>query len=119
MSRRAILAVLADVDDDVASPDVLKEKYWQAAEAAGISRGVFDKVLFLFPKYRIENWIQYINNGSTDENAKGPRVPNSVAKEAGKKLAQMCLNGTTGGAQLPLSLEWSCRNWHGLLGRMQ
>jgi len=35
---------------------------------------MFDKAVFIFPKDRIENWIQYLSTGVTDENTEGPRV---------------------------------------------
>jgi hypothetical protein len=56
------LVVLADVDD-LKNGDELKSKYWEEAEAAGLSRELFEKVVFIFPKNRIENWVEFLNGG--------------------------------------------------------
>jgi hypothetical protein len=42
------LVVLADVDDDLENGDELKSKYWKEAETAGLSRELFEKVVFIF-----------------------------------------------------------------------
>lgn len=112
------LMVLADVDD-LKSGSELKELYRKEAESAGISREEFDKVVFILPKYRIENWIQFLNTGFTDESVKGPRIhDNSIVKEAARKLADMCRSGGCN-TELPTSLEWSCREWKTFIKRME
>ncbi|MCL2479313.1 MAG: hypothetical protein FWF22_07415, partial [Treponema sp.] len=42
---------------------------------------MFDKVVFICPKDRIENWIQYLATGTTDENMEGPRIKKSKRSE--------------------------------------
>jgi hypothetical protein len=112
------LIVLADVDD-LKNGDELKLKYWEEAEDAGLSRELFEKVVFIFPKNRIENWVEFLNMGVTDENQEGPRVKDlSTVRDAARKLANLCRSGYAA-ASLPPSLEWSCRNWRALVERMR
>lgn len=109
--------VWADVDDDMESPEALKDAFWAKCQTAGISRKSYDHVVFIFAKDRIENWIEFLNTGTTDESVEGPRVKDSQAVSAARKLADLCL----GGAPLPNvppSLEWSCKNWRSLKDRM-
>jgi hypothetical protein len=109
------LMVWADVDDEV-GPDTLREKFWKPAEASGMLRSQFESAVFVFAKNRIENWVEYLITGSTDESREGDRVEPDVAAEAAKKLADMCRNKAK--ANLPASLEWSCSNWRLLVARM-
>jgi len=111
------LMVWADLDDNMSDGEQLKATFWETAEAAGINQEQFAKVVFVFAKYRLENWIQYINDGATDESVKGPRVKNRIAADAAKKLADRCKQTQTQPA-LPPSLEWSCQNWHRLVKLM-
>jgi hypothetical protein len=112
------LVVLADLDD-LKNGDELKSKYWEEAEAAGLSRELFERVVFIFPKYRIENWVEFLNTGTTDENQEGPRVKDlSTVRDAARKLARFCRLGYASGP-LPPSLEWSCRNWRVLVDRVK
>ncbi len=113
------LIVFADIDDKLKTGDELKELYWRTAQENGISREEFDKVVFIFSKDRIENWIQFLQTGQTDENKEGPRVNNnSEVRNAAQKLAEMCLSGNPT-VSLPPSLHWSCNNWHQLINRMK
>jgi hypothetical protein len=113
------LVVLADVDDDLENGDELKSKYWEEAEATGISRELFEKVVFIFPKDRIENWVEFLNWGTTDEKKEGPRVKDfSEVRDAARKFAGFCRSGRMP-SPLPPSLEWSCRNWRTLVERMR
>jgi hypothetical protein len=75
--------------------------------------------VFIFAKDRLENWIEFLLKGSTDEAQEGPRVKEgkSVAAAA-KKLAQIC-KGRLQEVQLPPSLNWSCQNWRQLKERMK
>ncbi|MDR2095288.1 MAG: hypothetical protein LBP76_07195 [Treponema sp.] len=112
------LIVLADVDD-LKNGDELKAEYWEESEAAGLPRELFEKVVFIFPKNRIENWVEFLNTGTTDENQEGPRVKElSTVRDAAKELAKFCRSGHAPGP-LPPSLEWSCRNWRALVERMR
>jgi hypothetical protein len=112
------LVVLADVDD-LKNSGELKAKYWEEAEAAGLSRELFERVVFIFPKNRIENWVEFLNAGTTDENQEGPRVKDlSTVRDAARKLANLCRSGHTPDP-FPPSLEWSCHNWRALVDRMR
>jgi len=112
------LMVWADLDDDMNNGDQLKAKFWETAEAEGITQEQFESVVFAFAKDRLENWIQYLNDGVTDENVEGPRVKhNRIVADAAKKLAERCRQMQTD-PPLPPSLEWSCRNWRQLVRRM-
>jgi hypothetical protein len=113
------LMVWADCDDNCASPQSLKEKFWQEAQRQGIAQAEFDRVVFVFAKDRIENWIEFLVTGSTDESKEGPRVKhNREAAEAAKKLAGFCQSGKPV-ADMPQSMQWSCKNWRSLVDRMK
>lgn len=119
MGGRTTLMVWADCDNDCSDGDALKLNFWQEAERRGVARNKFDEVVFIFPKDRLENWIEFLNSGTTDESNEGPRVRNSrQAADAAKRLAQMCESKGTP-AELPRSLQWSCRNWHAFAQRMK
>jgi hypothetical protein len=118
MGGNTTLVVMADVDDDCEHCDALKKKYRQAAKDAHIADDLFNQVVFVFPKDRIENWIQYLNTGTTDETREGPRVSNPDAVSAARKLAEKCKSGSHND-DFPPSLKWSCKNWKTLLDRMQ
>jgi hypothetical protein len=60
----------------------------------------------LFPKDRIENWVEFPNTGKTDE-----------VREAAKKLGDGCRTRSLKG--LPPSLAWSCGNWQELEKRFK
>ena len=113
------LVVFADIDEKIETGDELRELYWKKAQENDISRDDFDKVVFIFSKDRIENWIQFLQTGNTDESVEGPRINNnSEARDAAQKLAEMCLSGKST-FPFPPSLQWSCKNWHQLLNRMK
>lgn len=112
------LIVWADVDDDMESPQRLKDAFWEKAKLAGISAEVFDRVVFALAKDRLENWVEFLNSGVTDESREGPRVEDHQAVTAAKHLAEMCLRGAPI-PNIPSSLEWSCRNWRALVERMR
>lgn len=112
------LIVWADVDDDKENCDQLKDEFWKTAQEAGISPFEFSQVVFAFAKDRLENWIQFLKTGSTDESVEGPRIKNNrEVADAARILAKRCLNQISG-APLPASLEWSCTNWKKLVKRM-
>jgi hypothetical protein len=113
------LIVLADVDDKLENGNQLKEKYRETAQKAGISKEIFDKVVFIFPKDRIENWIEFLSTGTTDEKREGPRVKNVVAANSAKLLARKCRSSGKLNEIFPPSLEWSCHNWRSLVERMK
>jgi hypothetical protein len=114
----ATLIILADVDDDCIDCEELKCKYHEKAKESGITEEEFEKIVFIFPKDRIENWIEFLNTGSTDENREGPRVSLDEAKIAAKKLAEACKLSSKIDQTFPPSLLWSCRNWRVLAKRM-
>ncbi len=113
------LMVWADCDDDCADGDALKDKFWQEAQQAGIGQTDFDRVVFIFAKDRLENWIQFLNTGKTDEAEEGPRLRHSKkAAEAARKLAKLCKAGRSV-EDMPPSLRWSCKGWRSLVQRMK
>jgi hypothetical protein len=112
------LIVLADLDD-IKSPESLKKKYRDVAEADGLSKEAFERTIFIFPKNRIENWLEFLINGTTDENQEGQRIKEfSIVREAAKKLAKNCHSNSMD-PLLPPSLQWSCENWRALVERMR
>lgn len=113
------LMVWADCDDDCADPEALKTLFWNESQRQGIAREQFERVVFIFAKDRIENWIEFLVTGYTDESKEGPRVKhNSKAAEAATKLAKMCREGAPV-KNMPPSLQWSCKNWQTLCNRMK
>ena len=115
---KTTLMVWADVDDDMADCEALKNEFWKVAEQKGITRQQFDTVTFIFARDRIENWIEFLLTGATDEAREGPRVKHGrQAADAARKLAEMCRQGAPI-ANIPSSLEWSCQNWRNLKRRM-
>lgn len=114
------LIVLADIDDELKTGDELKKKYWETAQKAEITQEMFEKAIFIFPKDRIENWVQYLSTGTTNENVEGPRVKNlSEARDMAQLLAKKCRQSQQIKETFPPSLEWSCRNWKALIERMR
>ncbi len=110
--------VWADCDDDCGSPDALVARFWSHAAQNGITKAEFDRVIFCLPKDRIENWVEFLNSGSTNESAEGPRARhNRDVADAARKLAALCKAGGSG-ERLPSSLQWACRNWHAGTGRL-
>lgn len=113
------VVVWADVDHNMQNPDALKAAFWAAAQADGISASQFERVVFAFAEDRLENWVEFLNTGTTDESREGPRVRHDrEAVEAAKKLAEHCNRGAPI-PNIPPSLEWSCRNWRALVDRMR
>lgn len=113
------LMVWADLDHDMPNGETLKNEFWIKAEQKGITRQDFDQIVFVFPKDRIENWIQFLNTGITNESEEGPRLRHDrLAADAAVLLANHCLRGAPI-QNIPPSLEWSCRNWRSLVARMR
>lgn len=113
------LMVWADCDDDCADPDALKIRFWNEAQRQGIPKEQFERVVFVFAKDRIENWIEFLMTGTTDESKEGPRLKqNREAAEAAKKLASMC-SKTKPVKDMPPSLKWSCENWRRFVEAMR
>lgn len=118
MGGSTTLMVWADVDHDMPDAEALKNEFWIAAQAAGISREQFDRVVFVFAKDRLENWIEFLLGGATDEAKEGPRVEHDrSAAEAARCLADKCQSGAPI-PNVPPSLEWSCKNWRALKQRL-
>lgn len=113
------LMVWADCDHDCADGNVLRELFWQEAQRQEITKEQFDHVVFIVAKDRIENWIEFLIDGSTDESTEGRRVKhNREAAEAARKLAKMCMENKAVD-NMPPSLLWSCQNWRALVERMK
>lgn len=110
--------VWADCDDNCSDANALKDFFVKEALQQGLQQDQIDAVVFIFAKDRLENWIEYLNTGSTDESKEGPRVNGDVTREAAKKLAQQCLSGKPLN-DAPASLLWSCANWHSLVERFR
>ncbi|NOT01155.1 MAG: hypothetical protein HOP29_11060 [Phycisphaerales bacterium] len=99
--------------------EALKTAFWKEAEGQGIAKKQFDRVVFIFAKDRLENWIEFLETGSTDESKEGPRVKhNRTAADAAKKLAEFRKAGESVDGMTP-SLQWSCGNWRALAERMR
>lgn len=112
------LMVWADLDHDMADGDSLKNEFWKLAQQRGVTRNQFDQAVFVFAKDRIENWVQFLMEGTTDESQEGPRLRNNkLAADAARRLAEHCSRGAPI-LNIPPSLEWSCRNWQSLKERM-
>ncbi len=119
MGGDTTLMVWADLDHDKADGDELKEEFWAAAQQAGITKEHFAQVVFVFAKDRIENWVEFLLNGATDESKEGPRQKHDrPVAEAAKRLAEKCLSGAPD-PLMPPSLLWSCKNWRELVVRMK
>ena len=113
------LMVWADCDDNCADGETLKAAFWQEATRQGITKEQFDRVVFVFPKDRLENWIEFLETGKTDEAKEGPRKKhNREVADAAKKLADHCTAGRPVDG-MPPSLRWSCKNWRALVDRMK
>lgn len=113
------LMVWADCDDDRADGNALKADFWKESQQHGISKADFDRAVFIFAQDRLENWIEFLLTGNTDETKEGPRVKSDRdAADAAKKLAEFCRDGQQV-AGMPPSLQWSCKNWRALVERMK
>lgn len=112
------LMVWADLDADMSAGDDLRNEFWREAQSQGISSEQFSQVLFVFAKYRLENWIQFLLDGATDESQKAPRIKhNQTVAEAARRLADRCKSNQAN-PPLPMSLKWSCENWKQLVQRL-
>lgn len=118
LGGKTTLMVIADCDDNCADPSALKSKFVQLARESDISVQLFDQVVFVFPKDRLENWIEFLNTGSTDEGSEGPRTDARSARNAAVSLARRCRQVQPSEPPLPSSLSWSCQNWRGFVRRM-
>lgn len=113
------LIVWADCDHDCIHGDALRDKFWKEAQKNGIGNHDFERVVFILAKDRLENWIEFLHTGGTDEATEGPRVKhNREAADAAKKLAEFCKSGKPLEG-IPASLKWSCKNWRALVDRMK
>jgi hypothetical protein len=113
------LMVWADLDHDMADGPRLTSLFREEAEKDGITQDDFNRVVFVFAKDRLENWIEFLGTGRTDEDREGPRVKhNKSAADAARVLATRC-RGNQREPPLPASLAWSCQNWRALVERMK
>ena len=119
MGGNTTLMVWADLDHDMSTGEQLKERFWGAAQEAGIQREQFDQVVFVFAKDRLENWIEFLIDGATDEAREGRRQKHDKpVAEAARCLANRCATGDAE-PRFPPSLTWSCQNWRKLVERMR
>ena len=119
MGADTTLMVWADLDDDMDDGDQLRQTFLTVARQNGVTESEFERVVFVFAKDRLENWVEFLLTGSTDETQEGARVKDGKrVAEAAKRLAQIC-KGQLQGVQLPPSLNWSCHNWRRLVERMK
>jgi hypothetical protein len=119
MGGLTTLMVWADLDHDMEDGQQLRNEFWATAQEDGITQEEFDQVAFAFAKDRLENWIEFLLTGTTDESREGPRQKHDkVVAEAATTLAERCSSGAAG-PQLPPSLIWSCANWRRLVERMR
>jgi hypothetical protein len=110
--------VWADVDAN-GSPNQLFssiEKQLTKGKPPLLTQDEFNQIVFVFAHSRIENWIEFLNQGKTNEETPGPRVDNDEVAMAARKLAKICSDGDS--LKLPTSLAWSCKNWKALTQRM-
>ena len=113
------LMVWADLADNMDNGDQLVVEFKNAALAEGISEAEFKNAVFIFAKDRLENWIEFLETGSTDEKAEGFRVTQGRrVRDAAKSLADRCKKEQAN-PPFPPSLAWSCKNWQRLVKRMQ
>jgi len=111
MGADTTLMVWADADDDRDDCEQLKSAFWKTAKEAGITSEQFEGVVFAIAKDRIENWIQFLRTGTTDESMEGPRIKHGrELADAARLLGAKCLSGAPI-KDIPKSLEWSCENW--------
>lgn len=119
MGGDTTLMVWADLDHDMDTGEQLKDRFWISAQQDGITRDQFDEVVFVFAKDRLENWIEFLLTGATDESKEGPRQKHDkLVANAAKTLACRCLGRETGPPNPP-SLQWSCQNWRNLVEKMR
>lgn len=119
MGADTTLMVWADLDHDMDDGEKLKEKFWTTAQQAGITREQFDQVVFAFAKDRLENWVEFLLTGTTDESREGPRQRHDrPVADAARRLAQRC-KGQAARPPNPASLDWSCQNWRRIVERMR
>jgi len=119
MGGDTTLMVWADLDHDMDNGEQLKDRFWTAAQQNGITRDQFDQVVFVFAKDRLENWIEFLLTGTTDELREGPRQKHDKpVADAARTLASRC-SGREKGPPIPQSLQWSCENWRKLVEKMR
>ena len=112
------LMVWADLDHDMASGDELKREFWNTLKSAGVTEADFAQIVFVFAKDRLENWIEFLLTGTTDESKEGLRQKDgSKVVAAARRLAERCKTGAES-PPLPPSLAWSCRNWRQMVQRI-
>ena len=90
------LMVWADCDDDCDDGDALKAHFWKEAERKGITQEQISTAsCSSSPRTGLENWIEFLRRGTTDESNEGPRVKhNREVADAAKKLADFCRAGS-------------------------
>jgi len=120
MGGDTTLMVWADLDHDMADGAALRQEFWSSAQPAGITPAEFDQVVFVFAKDRLENWVEFLLTGTTDESREGPRQKyDKPVAEAARELARRCKGQSAAAPANPPSLGWSCQNWRRLVETMR
>lgn len=112
------LVVMIDADKDSVSDvrQIIDQKLAQTGEPPV---RVKDLVFVASPKWRIENWIQYLREGHTDESKQGPRLDKeNSCREDAKRLFESCI-GNVALLQAPESLESACAEWKPFRNRIK
>ena len=104
------LVVLIDADRDSVETirrlldDRLKQEQMNALSSE-------DRVFIASPKWRIENWIEYLKTGKTDEKSQGPRLDDEgSARTLALDLHRKCLVKSPL-LNVPPSLGKACEEW--------
>jgi hypothetical protein len=107
--RRLLIVVDADKD----TPASVEAQFIQKLKEAGVSDNISgDPILFVIPKWELENWALDLMGKSIgelrDPGARG-KIGDDV-RESGRLLADACQKHSIPGTPLP-SLQNSCNRW--------
>lgn len=106
----AALVVLIDADRDSVDKvwNILNDRLKQEGMSVISSS---DLIFIASPKWRIENWIEYLRTGATNEELQGPRLEDEgSAREDAGSLYQMCVTRALP-PNPPPSLKAACEQW--------
>jgi hypothetical protein len=88
------------------------------ARQSGIEDNDLERVVFVFAKDRLENWIEFLVTGSTDEAQEGPREKDGKTVAAAKK-AGPDVQGATTRSSAPAIPRLVMPKRHRLVARMR
>ena len=97
------LMLWADLDHDRDNGDALKADFWKEAQRNGIGKDDFDRIVFIFAKDRLENWIEFLETGNTDESKEGPRVKSEPRCRRGEEVGGFLQGWKVGGRNAPVA----------------